>query len=302
MAVRSSTYLFWQKYLGHPLQAIFAWILVTLVRLLPLDTASNLGGWIARKIGPGLKVTNKARHNLKNAFPEKAEAELEEIILGMWDNLGRTAFEFPHLGSIDIQNDSNRFEVVNSENFSLLDDENTPAIYWGGHLANWEVGALSAAHFGRPCTAIFRAPDNQWVSKLFFERGHHPKLDLVPKGSKGAKKVMGVLKAGGNLGILVDQKMNDGIAVPFFGRDAMTAPALATFALKYKCNVVPARIERLGGAPKFRITIFPAMVLPDTGDRQADTLALMTDVNAMLEGWIKERPEQWLWLHKRWPN
>ena len=101
--------------------------------------------------------------------------------------------------------------------------------------------------------------------------------------------------------MLVDQKLNDGIAVPFFGRDAMTAPALAQLALKYRCPVVPARLERLDGA-RFRLTFQPPMELPDTGDREADVFETMRRVNAIFEDWIRARPEQWLWLHRRWPD
>ena len=107
--------------------------------------------------------------------------------------------------------------------------------------------------------------------------------------------------AGGHLGILPDQKMNDGIAVPFFGRDAMTAPALARLALRFDCPVVPLRAERTGGA-RFHIRFYPPLEIPNSGDRQADVLALMTEVNRIIEGWIIERPEQWLWLHRRWPD
>lgn len=101
--------------------------------------------------------------------------------------------------------------------------------------------------------------------------------------------------------MLVDQKMTDGIAVPFFGRDAMTAPALAQFALKYDAPIIPVRSERLEGA-RFRITFYPELKTPKTGDRHADILAIMTNVNASMESWIRERPEQWLWLHRRWPK
>jgi KDO2-lipid IV(A) lauroyltransferase len=101
--------------------------------------------------------------------------------------------------------------------------------------------------------------------------------------------------------MLVDQKMNDGIAVPFFGRDAMTAPAIAELALRYDCTVLPARVERLPGA-KFHVTVFPPHPLPTSGDKAADVLALMTTINATLEGWIRERPGHWFWLHRRWPD
>jgi KDO2-lipid IV(A) lauroyltransferase len=101
--------------------------------------------------------------------------------------------------------------------------------------------------------------------------------------------------------MLVDQKMNDGIAVPFFGRDAMTAPALAVLALRYDCAVVPIRMQRLKGA-RFRMISEPPLALPKTGDNNADRRALMIEVNAIVERWVREHPEQWLWLHRRWPD
>jgi len=101
--------------------------------------------------------------------------------------------------------------------------------------------------------------------------------------------------------MLVDQKMNNGIAVPFFGRPAMTAPALAQLALRFDCPVVPARVVRLNGA-HFQLIVYPPLEVAKTGDREHDTLTLMTQVNTMIEGWIRERPEQWLWLHNRWPT
>jgi KDO2-lipid IV(A) lauroyltransferase len=101
--------------------------------------------------------------------------------------------------------------------------------------------------------------------------------------------------------LLVDQKMNDGLAVPFFGHPAMTAPAAAQLALRFRCPVVAVHIERLGGA-HFRLSLLPPLPLPDSGDRNADIRSLMADINGMLESWIRKRPEQWLWAHRRWPD
>jgi len=81
----------------------------------------------------------------------------------------------------------------------------------------------------------------------------------------------------------------------------MTAPALALFALHYDCDVLPVRVERTEGA-QFRLTVYPKLPLPTSGRRDADVLALMTAVNQTLERWIRERPEQWFWLHRRWPD
>jgi Kdo2-lipid IVA lauroyltransferase/acyltransferase len=112
---------------------------------------------------------------------------------------------------------------------------------------------------------------------------------------------LAALRDGRALCMLVDQKMNDGIPVPFFGRDAMTAPALAMLALRHDCAVVPIRMQRIHGA-HFRLITEPPLPLPRSGDKEADRRALMVEVNATVERWVRERPEQWLWLHRRWPD
>ena len=109
------------------------------------------------------------------------------------------------------------------------------------------------------------------------------------------------MRRGGHVSLLADQKLNEGIAVPFFGRPAMTAPALALLALRFGCAILPARVERLRGA-RFRLTLYPPLDMPRSGDRDGDVMTIMTAVNATLEAWISERPEQWFWVHSRWPD
>jgi len=120
-------------------------------------------------------------------------------------------------------------------------------------------------------------------------------------GKMGYALAEAALRRGAHLTLLVDQKLNDGIAVPFFGRNAMTAPALALLALHFDCAVVPARVERLRGA-HFRLTLDPPLAVRRSGERAADVAALMAAVNRTLEGWIRESPEQWFWVHSRWPD
>jgi KDO2-lipid IV(A) lauroyltransferase len=112
---------------------------------------------------------------------------------------------------------------------------------------------------------------------------------------------METLKRGDWIGVLFDQKLNEGVPVPFFGRDAMTSPLPARLALAFRCPLVPTRTERLNGS-HFRLTIYPPLELPETGDRNKDLEILMGRMNEMLEGWIREQPEQWFWVHKRWPD
>ena len=124
---------------------------------------------------------------------------------------------------------------------------------------------------------------------------------MFAKGSDGARAAMKHMARGGSLGLLVDQKLNDGVAVPFFGRPAMTATAMAQLALRYKCTVLPARMVRIGPA-RFRLVVEGPLTAPLTGDRHADVYALTLAMNQVLERWIREDPGAWLWLHRRWPK
>lgn len=283
---------------GNAIQYALARVFVFVVGLLPLGLSSALGGWMGRCIGPVSSVHRTARDNLTKAFPEKTPAEISKILGGMWDNLGRYVFEFPHLDQLRFEGPGARIEIVGVENADALRDDGKPGIFFSGHLGNWELASRSVSSRGIALHGIYRAPNNPLMEPLF-TRQNRGKGELLAKGAKGAKRALQLLKAGEHLGILVDQKMNDGIAVPFFGRDAMTAPAIAQFAYRYNCPIVPVRVERLRGA-RFRVTHYPPLTLPDTGDRHADVQQTMTDINAMLEGWIRARPEQWFWVHRRW--
>lgn len=270
------------------------------VRALPLDMASAVGGWLGRTFGPRLRRTRVARSNLRSVFPDKSAAEIETIVRGMWDNLGRVAFEYPHLDRFRFFAGDGRIEVLGIERFDAMRDDGQPGIMFSAHLGNWELLGPAAAARGAPLNLVYRAPNNprlQWLFDLRRSGGAR----MLPKGADGAKQALKLLKNGAHFAMLVDQKMNDGVPAPFFERNAMTAPALALFAFRFRCPVLPARVERLGGA-RFRITVLPPMEFEWTGDRHADVLAAMTKVNAVLEQWIRERPEQWLWLHRRWPD
>lgn len=308
-----------------PLEAVATLIVYLLLSALPVAWASGLFGGLARAIGPRLGVSNRARRNIALALPEKTPAEVEAILLGMWDNLGRTAGEYAGLrrlwddtlakqaynfGAETYRSlpaaarpavvRGRRVEVVGVENFVEIRDDGKPGILFSAHLGNWELLPLGAGRFDLTISALFRAPNNPWFARVlrFMRRDMGP---LLPKGLEGALASVRVLETGGHLGMLVDQKQNRGIAVPFFGHPAMTVTSLAKFAWRYRCPVHGAWVERLGGA-RFRITVLPALDLDFTCDEDAFILATMTAVNAVVEGWVRAHPEQWFWLHRRWPD
>jgi KDO2-lipid IV(A) lauroyltransferase len=278
--------------------AAFAGFLIV-CRVLPVDWASALGGAIGRALGPILGQSRIARRNLARAMPQNDAAANREIIRGMWDNLGRVVAEYPHLPRICDRLRGGRVEVAGLEHIDALLKDSRPAILFGGHIANWEVLAYIARHTGLDLAFIYRTPNNLFVDRMLRRLRDAP--NQFRKGAEGARQLYAHLRRGGHAAMLIDQKMNDGIPVPFFGRDAMTAPAIAQLALRLECTLLPARTERLGGA-RFRITVYPPIAIARSGDRAADERLLMARINALVEGWIAERPAQWLWLHRRWPD
>ena len=287
------------KALRRLVETALVWSAFAAFGWLSIDRASRLGGFVARNLGPRLPVSRRARDNLRRAFPDKDRFEIERIVRGMWDNLGRVAAEYPHLGSIDCYAEGGRVKVVGTEILERLNDAGAGCIFFGGHLANWEIAPLGAAQRGLVVNYIYRRANNAGVERIVTAARAPTGGAHAPKGQRGARQITNALRDGGHLGILVDQKFNEGIAVPFFGHDAMTAPALATLARLHGCAVVPVRVERLGGA-RFRLTVYPPLELPARGAEGDDAHSIMCRVNAVLEGWVRERPEQWLWLHRRW--
>jgi Kdo2-lipid IVA lauroyltransferase/acyltransferase len=300
----------WQRqitrYVVRPFEAAALHFLLVILRALPLDAASALGGAIGRAIGPRLGLTRRARRNLEHAFPEMDAAAREATVREMWDNLGRIAAELPHLTRIKVFGDDpiagkSRVEIVGLEWLDAARDAGKPVICFTAHIGNWEVAPLVTKRRGMPLQIVYRSANNKWADRLFLTGRRDVVGGLIPKGAEGARLMIRALHAGQALGMLVDQKMNDGIAVPFLGRDAMTAPAIAQLALKFDCIVQPLWMERIGGA-HYRIHFEKPLARPNTGDRHADIRTLMTAVNAQMEQWIRKRPGQWLWLHRRWSD
>ncbi|RMD60703.1 MAG: lauroyl acyltransferase [Alphaproteobacteria bacterium] len=267
-------------------------------RLSP-EAASNLGGFIGRTLGPHLGISRRARRNLRLAMPELGAAEIERIVRDMWDNLGRTAAEYPHLGRI-AGPDSGYTQWVDADPVRALRDGGA-AILASAHLANWEIMPVSAACYGIDMTIIVREPNNPLVRPMVERLRGAVGGARTPKGKAGTRVAVEVLGSGRVLGLLFDQKLNEGIPVPLFGVPAMTTTGPAQLAVRFGCPIIPVRIERTGPA-RFRITAHPPIQPPAGADRRAAVETLTRRLNEILEDWIRARPEQWLWLHNRWPK
>ncbi|WP_439576640.1 LpxL/LpxP family acyltransferase [Elioraea sp.] len=269
------------------------------VRALGPRRASDLGGWVGRALGPRLPVSRIAEVNLRLAFPDRDAAWRRATIRAMWDNLGRVAGELPTLPAL--METPGVIEVEGAEPFDATVRAGGPAILFSGHFANWEIMTPTAARRGARVAVVYRAIGNPLIDTLVAslrQAAIGGTALMLPKGAAAARATLAHLRDGGVVGMLMDQKMNDGIEARLFGMPAMTAPALAHLALRFRCPVIPTRAERLGPA-RFRVVVEPPLPLPDTGDRHADIAALTQAVNDTLERWIRDRPAEWLWLHRR---
>lgn len=281
---------------SYPVEAALLGGFWRLCGALSLDRASALGGWIGRTLGPLLPGDRVARRNLALVMPELDAAQRDAIVRGMWDNLGRTMAEYPHLEEIA----RHRTERIGWEHIERLRDDGMAGLIVSAHFANWEAPTVAFRHSGLDFALVYRAPNNPLADALLSAHRGGTAERRIPKGPDGARLLMKAVAAGAHIGMLVDQKMNDGLPARFFGRMAMTAPAAARLALRRKLPLVLARGERLGGA-HFRLTITPPLDLPDN-DAPETVTAVMERINDTLEDWIRQRPADWLWLHRRWPE
>lgn len=280
------------KNIRYLVEALLVRSLLFCFRNLSPDAASSLGGFLGRHLGTVMATSRKARRNLKESLPGKTEGEYDAIISGMWDNLGRVFAEYPHLETIS----RTRVALKGIENLGTLSENKKPALFFSGHLANWEVSSPVARTRGIDVDLIYRPPNNPWVDRILQEyRSMKGLLQTYPKSKTGMRQVMEALKAGRRIGILIDQKYNQGVEVNFFGRPAMTSPAYIQLAKKFNCPLIPVRIQRTKGC--HFIVEFSSPL-----DLNADQDTLLARSHELLESWIADQPSQWLWLHRRWKS
>ncbi|MEK7265039.1 MAG: lysophospholipid acyltransferase family protein [Pseudomonadota bacterium] len=286
--------------LAHRAEYALALALGAFFKIIGVDAASFIAGKFTRAVGPMIgAIANRGRVNLKIAFPDMAPEEADAILRDSWENLGRTTAEFAHLEKFGP--DGGRIEIMGREKFEAIAQGDRPAIFISGHFANWEVGSIVMHALGVDYGVIYRAANNPLIDGLIIrERARVMSRRQIPKGKRGGRDMIEALKAGASLAMLVDQKLNSGgIPSPFFGKPAMTAPAAARLALKYRAPVIPIEIERLKGA-RFRVTAHEKIAFTPSGEINADTQNLTDAINREIEALIRKRPGQWLWLHRRW--
>ncbi len=292
-AIRRGNRSILQRFLFDPITALFVLLIYTFFRILPVKKASNLGAKIGFILYKFMKKRNKiARRNLEIAFPQKNDEERDLILKNMWAHWGRFFAEMPHGNTL-----YKTARKKGLENLKTLYKQKKGCFVCSAHLGNWEPAVSASLFDNYYLNPVYRVANNKWIDKIMFQRR---KGTLIPKGSAGARLMLQVLKQGGGVVILCDQKLREGIDVPFFGKLVKTAPATATIALKMNLPILMARCIR-GKDGLFDIEVSEPILMPDTEKMsEADAIYDITlKINQTIEKWIKENPEQWLWVHHR---
>ena len=288
--------------LRYRAEAAAFFTLIGFFRLFGAERGSALGGWLGRNVFYRTGISKRARDNLAHAYPEKSDAEREAIIVEMWDNLGRTIAEYAHLNKFKLKGDDPRLTVTGTEHSDAAIASGKGVIFISGHFANWEMMPFTAHQLGYESGEVYRPLNNPYVDRwMVRQRMENGPAQQIAKGAQGTKRIFTLLRGGKSILLLADQKTNEGLPAPFFGREAMTTPAPAALALKLGAIILPASNERLGGA-RFRMTVHPPVEFTPSGDHDRDIHQLTIKITEAIEQMVRYRPSQWLWIHRRWPK
>ena len=281
------------------LEALAFDVVIGFARTLPVDLVSDFGAWFFKTLGPLTSAHRVAETNLRIAFPDASDSRIAALLVDQWDNTGRTFLELLIMDRIIRSPD--RVEVVNGHRLSEIAANAEPVVFVSGHFANFEVMPATIVNSPVQCHITYRAMNNPHVEKRVRDyRFRYGVRYFAPKGGDGARDLLAALGRGESVALMNDQKFNEGLEAPFFGRPAHTASGPTRLALKFGAALQPLSVQRTGGA-RFRVIVHEPILLERTGDRAADLAAGVAKVNAFVEARVRERPAEWFWVHKRWP-
>ena len=270
----------------------------------PVKTA-NLFARVTRRIGPLLPEQRIGRANLTAAFPEKSPEEIEAILAGVWDNLGRIGAEFAHIDHIwdydRARPEKSRIEIAprTHELFARLKDDGKPALIFASHLGSWEFPALAGPAHGVDSAVLYRRPNSAGADRIINDMRRVNMGELIPAGRDAPFRLAEALREGKHVGMLVDQYLTGGVEVTFFGRKTRANPMLARLRRHVDCPIHGARVIRLPGN-RFLAEISEEVQPVRDASGEIDVQGTTQAITSVVEGWIREYPDQWLWLHRRW--
>jgi len=278
------------------------WLFVHVLRVLPRGLARVVG---ARIGALAFRVLGRLRRvglrNLEMAFPEKGVAERERLLRVEYRNLGYLLAEFCQMPGYSADGASRFIRYEGLENYLRARDRGKGVLVLTGHLGAWELSSFYHSLMGMPMGMVIRRLDNPLVD-AFVNRVRCLHGNRVIHKDDFARGLIASMRAGETVGILMDTNMTppQGVFVPFFGVQACTASGMARIALKTGAAVVPGFLLWEEGEQKYVLRFGEEVAVTSTGDAEADALANTARFTAVIEGYIRQYPEQWLWMHRRW--
>lgn len=268
---------------------------------LSVERASRWGAGVLPLVGPLTSANKTALRNLRLAFPNETETWRESVRKECWREVGRMAGEFPHLGKFVERLDRGEIAFEGREKIEAA--RGAAAVYIGGHFSNWEVSGLCLAQADPDCNFTYRPANNPIIDQDIVDQRAAYGLKLqAPKGKQGGMGLLRTLARKHSVAVLNDQKYNHGVAAPLFGHDCMTADGPTRLALKFKAPMIPVLAKRISGV-KFEVKVYDPIPLNyDNPDDPESVREGVFRVNEFMEARIREAPEQWFWVHRRWPK
>lgn len=284
-------------------------LIAALVRSAPIDVGSNISGKVWRLVAPYDRRHARAIENLTIAFPEKTPAQRHAIALAMWENLGRVMAETMQIDRIIADPDRIELPAETTRLFERYRNKMGAAIGVTLHMGNWELAAWPMTLAGNNPAAVYRTVKNPYVDRYLRElrRGLYPGGLLgkgringsIEEGQRTARQITDFVRQGGRLGLVCDLHDRTGLPVPFFGQPARSVTIPAMIARRVGARIWIGRCVRLGRQSRFRIE-FRELKVPRGANAADDVKSVTEAMQAQFEEWVRDLPEQWMWINRRW--
>ncbi|MCF7821046.1 MAG: lysophospholipid acyltransferase family protein [Mariprofundaceae bacterium] len=270
------------------------------IRIIPVRLAGAIGAGIGRVTFSILsRHRNNTIRNLKRVYPDKTGSWHIRTARESFAELGRTMFELPHVYLRSEAFLRSRIETRGEDAFRTAMQQGKGVFLSACHHSNWEFGAISFSLLGYPSSLIYRPVKQSGVNRYLKQCRERFGARLFSR-QDGLRWIPKTLKQGDSIGIMIDQHMSQGIEVPFLGHLANTTELPAPFIIRNQTPLFGVALMRIGHEFRFQLRFWPIPSPEMTGEREKDTLRVMSRINESFEAIIHERPELWLWVHRRW--
>lgn len=273
---------------------------IGLMRIIGLEAASSLGGWLLRTLGPRVSTHRIVIRNLRIAFPDMDPDAREGLALDQWEQTGRMFAETAVMDRLTPA--SGRIDIVGAERLEAIRVSGRPVVFVAGHMANIETMAAVLVASGVPVQVTYRAANNPYVdAQIRAARARYGVKLFAPKGGDGARELLAGMTRGESVALMNDQKFSEGPEVRFFGQPVNAAPGPTRLALRFGTVIQPMSVVRLPGV-RFRVTAHEPIEVASTGDRTADIAHGVQAITTFIEDRVRDNPVDWFWVHRRWPD